>query len=209
MGGLSMGINASSNGGDFWDGDKMTFDQLAPNQGAGRIARSYQEGENMSYDQNFTDGFAKKNMDFGVDDHVSNLYGDGSVPDGYTKSGDAVYNPRGKEVFGTTIYHRGGDDVYLYKGAYVSKDQLYETMLHEYIHAGFDHNGYIGYTSENEHASIYKYQYEQASKWGDIDLKKYYEGWMNYYSGSFNESYYNLIESQLHFYQINTSPILP
>lgn len=55
-------------------------------------------------------------------------------------------------------------NIYLSKAAFVSKEQLYLTMGHEYMHAGFGYS-YSKMTTDQEHAAIYKWQYIQKKYW--------------------------------------------
>ena len=68
---------------------------------------------------------------------LDNLYADGSLPNSdFTRNGDLVLNKEGLSVNGVTRYNGigRGSNVYLYKSAFVSPQQLYVTMGHEYIH---------------------------------------------------------------------------
>ena len=55
-------------------------------------------------------------------------------------------------------------DVYLFKMAFISKEELYLTMGHEYLHAGFNALGYNG-KHLLQHIGIFKWEYAQAQAW--------------------------------------------
>ena len=92
---------------------------------------------------------------------VRNLYADGRVPSGYSKKGDLVYNSKGKLCMGSCQYlGKHKSDVYLFKAAFVCKEQLYLTMGHEYMHVTFNNYGLMNI--KLQHKAIYMWQYEQA-----------------------------------------------
>ncbi len=77
----------------------------------------------------------------------------------------------GNKLLGYTTYNGfgKGSDVYLFKAAFMSKEQLYLTMGHEYIHAnlfagGFTYSGSIN--QKTHHATIYQWETNQANAWG-------------------------------------------
>lgn len=113
----------------------------------------------------------------------------------YYKRGDIVYriDPFSHKAYPTlgSCYNHGlgkGWDVYLYKGAFVSKEQLYLTMGHEYLHAGFNMlstsiaNRYI---THYQHAAIYDWSKAQAEAW------------------HYNESYYRALYNNYSSYMAN------
>jgi len=96
---------------------------------------------------------------------VSNLYADGSIPQGhgYYSDGDLVYNSAGNRVRDLTVHQGiGNSDVYLFKEAFMSKPQLFLTMGHEYGHAYFNT---LSFTLDikNAHSIINTWEYQQAS----------------------------------------------
>lgn len=168
IGGVSGGFLATEHGGSFWTGKNATFDEVIPQTLAGKI----EIGEGMEYSDKYARSFSDEYYGENVLG-VNNLYAnEGSLPQGYTKKGDIVYSTQNKPVRGTTVYlgTGKGSDVYLYKSAFTSKEQLYFTMGHEYLHAGFNYMGLL--CPNSQHASISKWEMYQAKIWG------------------FNESYY-------------------
>lgn len=61
---------------------------------------------------------------------------------------------------GLTQKVKGGYDVYLAGSAFGSKEQLYLTMGHEYMHIGYSLAGLKNYSQQ--HAAIYNWEYTQA-----------------------------------------------
>ena len=78
-------------------------------------------------------------------------------------------------------------DVYLYETAFCSKEQLYLTMGHEYIHCGFNIDKSLGnptlYQTRNiQEASCYQWEINQARAWG-------YEKYATHMERIYNEIY--------------------
>lgn len=114
----------------------------------------------MEYSNEYAQDFSDKN--FGKVRGVRNLYADGRVPNGYTKVGDLVYNSNGNEVNGICIYNgiKQGNDVYLFKSAFVCKEQLYISMGHEYMHASYNSLRLMNYSKQ--HQAIYYWEKTQG-----------------------------------------------
>lgn len=159
-GGISGGILAIKHGGDFWSGKGATFDVLATMETGDKI----EIGEGVEYNNTYAKTFSNENFGESVKG-VKNLYADGTLPEGYSTRGDQVLNKAGNYVRGSTKYLGlgKGSNVYLYRAAFTSKEQLYFTMGHEYIHAGFFGQGLIN--TRSQHASIYKWEADQARIW--------------------------------------------
>jgi RHS repeat-associated protein len=160
IGGIAGGINAKSHGGNFWTGKGAKYNMLGSSAG-----NSITIGEGMEYSNeyatNFSDTYFGKNVR-GVD----NLYANGTLPVDYELRGDAVFTPNGKETLGTTVSNGvgKGSNVYLYKAAFVCKEELYLVMGHEYIHAHFYNIGLMN--KDAHHAAIYAWVAQQATAWG-------------------------------------------
>ena len=118
---------------------------------------------------------------------MDHLYADGSIPDGYTIDKDGwVFSPKNKPVGGVTVYNGIGkrtgtrSDVYLFKVAFTSKEKLYLTMGHEYVHVYLNYGG----TTLDEVAQervAYKWSMDQANAWNMTKDASHYEKWYNYY----------------------------
>ena len=161
MGGLSSGIYSRLHGGGFWTG-KGAIEEFS----GGLFADPYLEvGQDMEYSNEYARAFSDQY--FGHQRNVNKLYADGTFPDGigYQKSGDIVLNKKGEMIFGLT-YKNGlfkKADVFLFKAAFSSKEQLYLTMGHEYLHAAFYGAPFFGNSVADErHAAIYYWCYQQA-----------------------------------------------
>ena len=205
LGGIQGGIYAMKNGGNFWTGKGATFDQ---------ISASTIPGTPVDYDQVTAEQFSKEN--FG--DNISGLrklYADGSVPPEtdrfkWVKAKDGVYKYekiKGEwqllgKTNGSTRYISGkffrSSDVYLYESAFCSKEQLYLTMGHEYIHCGFNIDKSLGNptlstTRARQEASCYQWEIQQARAWGLESYANHMEGiykskYSMYYNGKYQPS---------------------
>jgi hypothetical protein len=196
IGGISGGITAVEHGGDFWTGDGAKFDALATPIKDKKITLGDEMDYSNKYAQNFSDQYFGKNVK-GVND----LYANGSLPNGYTTRGDIVLNPQGNPVRGTTVFlgTGNGSDVYLYKAAFTSKERLYLTMGHEYLHAGYFSTGLMN--TKSQHASIYKWEAYQAKAWGfeESYYAHRYFSYKNYYKSSYDFN-------NLGFYVLSITP---
>jgi len=133
VGGITGGITAYKHGGNILTGSGATFDQIASTVPNGN---KVEIGEGMTYSNEYAKGFSDTNFGENIKG-LDNLYADGSLPNSeFTRSGDLVLNKDGLSVNGVTRYNGvgRGSNVYLYKSAFVSPQQLYVTMGHEYIH---------------------------------------------------------------------------
>lgn len=174
--GVISGIRASNHGGSFFSGEGATFDYIAP------ISSSSDEqvvvGKEMEYSNEYARGFSDRN--FGEIKGLNKLIADGSVPDNsYLIKGDRIYKC-GYEVKGSTkLVGINKWDVYLYKVAFTSKQQLYLTMGHEYMHIA---HGLAGITRApfRAHYGIKRWEYLQAKQW-NFEPMRFYNEWMEYY----------------------------
>ena len=206
LGGLSNGIRSSMNEGNFWTGNGELIECF------GSSSQKIEVGEGMEYSNDYAKRFSDNN--FGTEiKGVANLYADGSLPNRgeYIVKGDHVYRMKGnqlEETFGTC--HRLGNgktsNVYLYKSAFVSKEQLYLTMGHEYLHAAFypiDIGWRKSFRDYYEHAAIYDWALSQSKAWNYHVA--YYRKKYNYYSGYL---YHNPFSpSSVGFFVYPTKPI--
>ncbi len=92
-------------------------------------------GEGMSYSNEYAASFSDKHFP-GYRAKLENLYADGTIPKNYYVVDGRVYDPSGNEVSASTEYsaYRKKINVYLYKKAFASPNQLYLDLGHEYIH---------------------------------------------------------------------------
>ena len=131
LGGIESGISAMNNYGNFWNGDGTIYETLAfPGAEPG-------VGEGMEYSNAYAKEFSDKYFGKKIK-RVAELHADGTFPRSYRKIGDRVLNTSGGAVHGVAQYVKGkGTIVYLMKSAFADMEQLYLTMGHEYLHAGF------------------------------------------------------------------------
>ena len=200
IGGISGGITAYRHNGQFWSGKGATFDALATSV-SGDIINI---GEGMDYSNDyarqFSDDYFGKNIG-----GLNELRADGSIPSGYSTRGDVVLNRAGQQVKGSTVYlgTGKGSNVFLYKAAFTSNEQLYFTMGHEYLHVAFNYAG-VGHTkalNRAKHASIYKWEAYQAKAWG-FNETAYASRYM------VNQQYYNAVYdfSEYGFFILSIKP---
>lgn len=157
-------------------------------------------GEGMDYTNKYAQSFSDENFGRNVTG-VNKLYSDGSLPKGYLTKGDVVLNVKGEAVRGTTLYlgTGKGSNVYLY-AAFTSKEMLYLTMGHEYLHTGYFSAGLMN--TKSQHASIHKWEAYQAKAWGLNEVAYFarkYASYKPYYSSVYDYS-------KLGFFILNIRP---
>ena len=163
IGGVSGGIQSVKHGGNFWSGKGASFDVSA-------LQGNY-KGDPVEYSNKSAKGFSDDW--FGKDiGGLDNLYTDGSMPNGYTTKGGAVFNGKGNEVLGTTSYNGTGkgSDVFLYKNAFQASQKLYMVMGHEYIHVAH-FNARLFNTKFSEHSAL-TWTRDQAKAFGTLPYNK-------------------------------------
>ena len=158
--GIGAGVKARKAGGDFWSGKGATFDTLATPGARTEV------GQDLEYSNEFAKDFSDKH--FGQADGLNKLYADGTFPEGYTMEGGRVFNSNGQEILGVTKHLGSGQsNVYLAQKAFSSKELLYMTIKHEFIHVELINAGFgISQFGKAHHASIYRWKYEQSLEWG-------------------------------------------
>ena len=168
-GGIITGINQGIEGAsiarrqhaNIWSGKGFTFDS----EYIGPIPEYIIVGEGMEYSTEYAKRFSNLNFDT---DMIGNyeLHADGTVPKEYTKSGDIVRSPEKKIVLATTVYNTllKKSDVFLYKLAFTSPEQLYLTMGHEYHHVFYNSLDLVSSLKE-KHSQIYIWEYRQSQRW--------------------------------------------
>ena len=168
MKGISGGIYAQQHDGNFWSGEGATFDVLAGITDGNTVTVGEGIEYSNKYAKQFSDDYFGKNVK-----GLNNLYADGSIPKGYSTKGDLVFNSKGEGVGGTARYlGNGKTDVYLYKWAFTSKERLYLTMGHEYLHAGYNTLSEFVNKIDIQHTYIKYWESTQASVW-KFDIKSY------------------------------------
>ncbi len=145
-----------------------------------------------------------------INKSVNKTFVDMSIPpeSQFEIRGDFMYdNETNTVVDGAAVYHYSNKktDIYLYKTAFTSKEMLYLTMSHEYIHAGF--NYYMGHTiSENfQHKAIYQWQLDLSNMWG-IDGSRWATAAENISSYYYRKSLYNYIINEMGFSLLSVRP---
>jgi RHS repeat-associated protein len=160
IGGISGGIHAARHGGNFWTGKGTTFHSAAtPVDGY-----TVKIGEGMEYSTKYAKSVSDKH--FGPIKKLDNLHADGRIAEGTTRKGDFVFDKKGRSLAGSTVYNGAGkgSDVFLYQAAFTSKEQLYLTLGHEYIHVYFNAKGYNGAKASSEVAA-YRWEIAQLEAW--------------------------------------------
>jgi hypothetical protein len=172
IGGFSGGITAVRHSGNFWTGKGTTFHYYLASEN-----NTVTVGKGMEYSNEYAGKFSDDY--FGEVEGLDNLYADGTIPNGVTKSGDFVFH-KGSKVSGLTVYNGigKGSNVYLYKNAFTSMEKLYLVMGHEYIHVYFNYGGTNSNIVSQERVA-YKWNVNQAKAW-KMDYS-YYEKMHNYF----------------------------
>ena len=197
VGGLSGGINSLKHGGDFWTGEGATFDCMLLPETNNRV----KVGEGMEYSNKYAKQFSDEN--FGAIKKLDNLYADGTMPKGYTRNGDLVFNKSGDHIGGAARYNGfgKGTDVYLFKASFTSMEKLYLVMGHEYIHVYFNANGYSKSEYPQERAA-YKWNIDQAKAWG-LNTTQY----TNMYNSYYKKDMYPILDyKKAGFFILNARP---
>jgi hypothetical protein len=203
IGGLEGGIFSANHDGNFWTGKGATFDCrlfTSPDN----VKQPINIGDGMEYSQEYAQEFS--DMYFGKNvKGVNKLYSDGTIPPGYKMDGEYVRNTKGVLTNGSAQFLGigKGANIYLYKSTFVSMEQLYLTMGHEYLHAAYWQKYSV--KGNVEHASIYKWQAYQSKLWGANELYDCYL--LRYHEVIYYESrWYNY--EDFGFFLLNTRPWL-
>jgi RHS repeat-associated protein len=170
IGGVSGGIVSVKHGGNFWSGKGATFASYAVSDPI--------PGEPVTYSTEKAEEYAAKYFkDLKYYSKVR-LTADGSnTSDFYKTDGDWFITKAGKYA-GRKAYayahYRGtgkGVDIVFARASFSSARQLYSTMGHEYIHAGYFitlQNTGLGIPDEEvQHGSIYRWEQEVSKRWGN------------------------------------------
>ena len=206
-------IDAINAGGEMWTGAGAVFDCMAPEMPL----------TNASDPIDYSNESATKFSDeyFGDIQGLRNRYADGTIPPPndkikYVKDGNKVfryeYNKTNKvfekkyPVLGTARFIRWGKtDVYLYEAAFSSKEQLYLTMQHEYLHVAFNSDRALGSPYSNwkfQEAACYSMNVDQAKLWG-MDTS-FYDSMYGIYKSYYRPSLYN--PNKYGYYLLNVRP---
>lgn len=211
IGGLKQGFYAKNHHGSFWTGEGSVFFQVSSNPGSEQVSI----GDGMRYDEKYVEQFreecysqkALKN----IKKTVCNTYVSmNQIPK--DKKGVELFEVRGdlmiekstgNTIDGACVYYKNRkSNVYLYKTAFTSKEQLFLTMSHEYIHAGFGFYRTIG--DDYQHAVIYKWQENQAALW-NMDTS-HWASHAQSFEQFYSKSLYNYIIDDLGFNHFNYKP---
>lgn len=175
LGGLFSGISSAVHGGNFWTGEGATYEFSYGRKLLGD--ETIRVGDEMEYSNDYAQSFSNRN--YGPQKYVKRLFADGTIPNNnYHYEGDYVVNNKGEFLFGAAT-HGGfgeGSDVYLFKAAFTSKEQLYLTMGHEYLHVAFHHSGiFAEFPKLESHAAIYDWSFRQSLAWAynGVDVLHY------------------------------------
>ncbi len=188
IGGAFGAITSISHGGNFFTGDGATF--YSKVEGANNNTK-VKLGEGMEYSNKYARKFSALN--FKNVKSVSNLYADGTMPKGCTTKGDLVYS-RGERIRGAAVYRgifKRTTDVYLFRDAFTSKEQLYLTMGHEYIHANLNLKTWNPPSENTQEAIAYRWQTEQASLFNYDNSEYIMQAYKfrNSYTSIYNDDY--------------------
>lgn len=165
-GGIVNGIKALSEGTNFWTGEGIRYStDIYGGAGSGEV---YYSNES-AYDFAFRHEEIRK-----LQPNVDELLADGTAARTtyYDTATGYFKDSKANDILGVTdrigIFKKR-TVVYLAKAAFASKEQLYMTMYHEYIHGYFFTNG-IPLSSEQQHAIIDQWHAAQMSEWAPRNL---------------------------------------
>jgi hypothetical protein len=186
IGGVSGGITSVRHGGNFWSGKGATFASYAT---ADPIA-----GDPLKYSTETAKEYGKYFKDLKYYDQVS-LYADGTLGDIQSKhyriDGNWIVDKAGEKAYAVTSY-KGigkGSDIFFAKSAFSSARQLYLTMGHEYIHAGFFYSlGYSHGGYDKQHGSIYRWEQEVSRRWGNWNTNTTTHLFKSFYDSRFDHT---------------------
>ena len=185
IGGVVGGVQAYKNSGDFWTGKGTA---LADYSSIKSTTNKIEVGEGMEYSNKYANEFSDKSFGKNIKG-VKSLIADGRMPNNCIKDGDYVKVGNGY-ANGITV-SRGigkGSDVYLFKSAFISREQLYMTMGHEYLHARFYNLGLIN--GREQHSVIYNWEYQQAKAWNyKVALYSQRNNSINYISSKYAKAF--------------------
>jgi hypothetical protein len=157
------GLGSKLAGGDFFKGFAIGLAVGAFNHALQHAA----DDSPVDYSNKEAREFYKKY--FGDYKSVRNIYADGRLGIADRLSADGMYaiTYDGKEVFGITVrINKTQSDIYLFKGAFSSKSELYLSMGHEIIHANLNAAGYLTGGShtivKQHHAVIFGWESAQS-----------------------------------------------
>ena len=194
IGGIAGGIDSKIHQGDFWTGDGYTTEFTVPDVDAITGDLGHVDGS-MTYSNEY--GFNMWKDNFGTKE-LNKLFADGSLPQGYEWKGHYLSRGGTHRALAVTRYIASlkKSDVYLSLAAFESKEQLYLTMGHEYLHVLYNHAG-IGHSpslNAAKHASIYEWMYQQSSVWNFKTnyYQSLYNKYLPYINSRFNYSNYGL-----------------
>jgi RHS repeat-associated protein len=163
IGGVSGGITSVKHGGNFWSGEGATFASIAIGDPIAGVPEEYSTENAVTFSKKHFSRLKYYDKVQLKADGTNNGYKD------YMVSGDYFLTKDGEKTLAFT-YYKGtgrGSDIVFAKSAFASARQLYLTMGHEYIHAGFFNiGGWDLVNIDRQHASIYKWELEVSNRWG-------------------------------------------
>ena len=196
IGGLTGGITSVRHGGDFWSGEGALFESYALPGDSPKV------GKDLEYSNKFVKKFTDDS--FGKIKGLTELHADGIFPLEYSVNGNVVTNNEtGAQILGVTRYlgTGNGSDVYMAMAAFSSKEKLYLTLGHEFLHVGYNISIDQFSVGDRQHRAIYKWQLDQAKLW------KFNVGTYKFNYNQFKGfTPYNLTNNPNYFPPINIRP---
>ncbi|MBI4645789.1 MAG: hypothetical protein HY738_04095 [Bacteroidia bacterium] len=205
IGGASAGFPAKALGGSFWEGAKYGaiggaasgFAQgilnEAMRQGTVASTPDFSTRETGATPIDYTHANAEYYWDVDNPDvkGVESIKADLSIPEGYDRVGNVVYDPEGQPVIGATQSHgwfSRKSDVWLWPGAFESRTKLFLVNTHEGLHVTMNYKGWgILYSNVNkQEVSARVYTYHQSRQFPYDPTIDYFK-LQNYYNSSMLE----------------------
>ena len=179
LGGLEAGYYSKQCGGDFWTGEGITYTRTNPS-----FDESWEEeiDKRLTYSNEYLKEFSEENGLYNPRNLVDS-YADGSCPDGWHQKGSYFTDDDITKAYAVTRNIGFGKyNSYYAPAAFVSPEELYLTIVHEHLHLQLFSLGYTLKSQEDfHHASISRFEYDQAKLW-NYRVDYYYYNYMKYYN---------------------------
>ena len=203
LGGLEAGYYAKQSGGSFWTGEGITHTRIDPSPN-----ESWEKkiDERLTYSNEYLKEFSEENGFYNPKNLIAS-YADGSCPNGWHQKGSYFTDDDiTKALAITRNMGYGKYNSYYAPAAFVSPEELYLTIAHEYLHLQLFS---LGYTLKSQkdfhHASISRFEYDQAIRW-NYNVDYYYSNRYKYRLYIGRGEYYDYKNI---LFPISIKPIIP
>lgn len=203
LGGVESGYNAKQCGGDFWTGEGITHTRIDPNPNESWVKEI---DERLTYSNEYLQKFSDEN---GLYDpsNLNESYADGTCPVDWHRKGSYFTQDDLTKVLAVSRNTGFGNyNCYYAPAAFVSPKELYLTIAHEHLHLQLFSLGYTLKAQEDfHHASISRFEYDQAKRW-NYKVDYYYSNRQQYTYYINRGEYYDY---KKFLFPISSKPIIP